>query len=94
MSTDLSAGRCYIVHGRVQGVGFRYYVERIACRLGLDGYVKNRFDGTVEIRAAGPVSQLAKLEREIRSGPSLARVDRVEIREASAPPGSGFRVEY
>lgn len=68
----------YIVSGRVQGVGFRWFVMREAARLDLAGYVRNRPDGTVEVVAQGAVSALASLESALRHGPPAARVDGVD----------------
>ncbi|MFL5522864.1 MAG: acylphosphatase [Gemmatimonadaceae bacterium] len=63
------------VEGRVQGVGFRWYVVEKAEELGIGGWVKNRPDGRVEIAAAGPREALQKLEAAIRAGPRGARVE-------------------
>ena len=63
--------RRYIVRGRVQGVGFRYFAEDCAQRLGLAGYVKNRLDGTVEVYAIGDTTQLATLKKQLWSGRDL-----------------------
>lgn len=68
----------YIVSGRVQGVGFRWFVMREAVRLDLAGYVRNLPDGTVEVVAQGAVSALASLESALRHGPPAARVDGVD----------------
>ena len=68
----------YIVRGRVQGVGFRWFVMREAARLDLAGYVRNRPDGTVEVVAQGAVAALASLESALRHGPPAARVDGVD----------------
>ena len=68
----------YIVRGRVQGVGFRWFVMREAARLDLAGYVRNLPDGTVEVVAQGAVSALASLESALRHGPPAARVDGVD----------------
>jgi acylphosphatase len=90
----------YIVHGRVQGVGFRYFVERAARELDLAGYVKNRADSTVEVYAVGGPEQLDRLEKHLWAGPSFSRVDSVERRETDHEPMSerriapGFRIEY
>jgi acylphosphatase len=84
----------YVVHGRVQGVGFRYFVERVAGQLGLHGYVKNRADGTVEVYASGTIEQLEELKRRLWIGPSLARVDNVEEHESEAGQRRGFGVEF
>ncbi len=65
------------VSGRVQGVGFRWYVMDRARELGLKGWVRNSPDGKVEIAACGTASALAELESAIRSGPSGAQVKNV-----------------
>jgi acylphosphatase len=69
-----------IVHGDVQGVGFRYFVQRKAQQLGLRGWVRNNDDGTVELVAEGTRRQLEDLKRALEEGPRLARVDRVETK--------------
>ncbi len=86
--------RRYVVHGRVQGVGFRYFVERAAEELGCRGYVRNRADGSVEVFAMGSLSELKQLNEKLWRGPSLARVDQVEDLEAAPEPMEGFRVRY
>ncbi|MGE5143344.1 MAG: acylphosphatase [Acidobacteriota bacterium] len=68
----------YIVSGRVQGVGFRWFVMREAARLDLSGYVRNLPDGTVEVVAQGAVAALVSLESALRHGPPAARVDGVD----------------
>ncbi|PWB82811.1 MAG: acylphosphatase [Methylocystaceae bacterium] len=70
------------VEGRVQGVGFRAFVTRAAARLRLIGWVRNRFDGAVEIVAAGPSEAIEELEREAKRGPAAARVDACRLEEA------------
>lgn len=66
------------VHGRVQGVGFRYTTQQEAQRLGLTGYAKNMDDGSVEIVACGEGEQVEKLLKWLKSGgPRSARVERV-----------------
>ena len=81
--TNEEQARRYIVWGRVQGVGFRYFVEDCARRLGLAGYVKNRLDGTVEVYAIGNSKQLAALKKQLWSGPRFGQVENVE--ESDAP---------
>jgi acylphosphatase len=73
-----------VVHGRVQGVGFRYYTLRFATGLGLQGWVANESSGRVRIVAEGPVERLRDLLDALREGPPGASVDRVE--EAWPPP--------
>ena len=84
----------YIVRGRVQGVGFRWFVDHEARGLGVTGWVRNNFDGTVEVLAAGSEQQLATLRRKLERGPRAARVD--EVQEIPAEPVTGlntFRIE-
>jgi acylphosphatase len=60
--------------GRVQGVGFRWFVRVAARRLGLSGWVRNREDGTVEVAASGPAEKLAEFRRHVSRGPDGAEV--------------------
>jgi acylphosphatase len=80
--------RRLIVRGRVQGVGFRWFVEREAHILHLAGWVRNHHDGTVEVLAIGTHEQLAGLRSRLQQGPPAARVDQVE--EAEAEPIAGL----
>jgi acylphosphatase len=68
-----------IVHGRVQGVGFRFFVQHVGSRLGLVGNVRNCPDSTVEILVEGTEGKIADLIKQVAKGPSLARVDRVDV---------------
>lgn len=71
--------------GRVQGVGFRWFVREEARRLGLSGWVTNRAGGDVELEAGGEAFSLERLRRAIEVGPARAQVERVEfIKEESA----------
>lgn len=70
--------RRWIIRGRVQGVGFRWFVMREAERLELGGYARNLPDGSVEVVSQGPETALEALERLLRRGPAAARVDGVE----------------
>ncbi len=83
------------VHGRVQGVNFRYYSTRTARRLGLSGWVANRRDGTVETVAEGKRSDLDAFVGFLRRGSPAASVERVDL-EWEDPSGEfdGFRVRY
>ena len=65
------------VIGRVQGVGFRWFVTSEANRLGLAGWVRNNADGSVELEAEGPCEALEQLRERVRQGPPAARVERV-----------------
>jgi acylphosphatase len=66
------------VHGRVQGVGFRNFVQYAANSLGLTGIVRNCPDSTVEIMAEGKAKAIAALVEQVKQGPRLSRVDRVD----------------
>ncbi len=82
-----SQARRFLVRGRVQGVGFRWFVEREAFILQIAGWVRNNPDGTVEILAQGTRGQLAGLHSRLREGPRAARVDEVEVSEAEPVAG-------
>jgi acylphosphatase len=71
------------VRGRVQGVGFRWFVEREAASIGLVGWVRNNEDSTVELVAAGSPEQLEQLRARLEEGPRASRVDRVDEAEAN-----------
>jgi len=85
--------RRYVVIGRVQGVGFRWFVEREAAQLGMKGWVRNRDDGSVEVMATGTPEQQRSLRAKLREGPRAARVDMVQ--ESSAPylDATSFHIE-
>lgn len=68
----------FLVKGRVQGVGFRYFAERWATQLGILGYVKNTWDGHVDVYAVGSAVALEELKRQLYEGPRSARVTAVE----------------
>ena len=79
------------VSGRVQGVGFRYFVLRHAQAEGLAGFVRNLPDGRVEFCLSGDAAAVARVLGKIRQGPRFARVDDVELRELdAAPPTAEF----
>ena len=69
--------RRYNVSGRVQGVGFRNYVEHVAGKIGVHGYVRNRRDGRVEVFAMGSPEVLKQLRAALERGPMMSRVDMV-----------------
>jgi acylphosphatase len=86
--------RRFVVRGRVQGVGFRWFVEREAHVLGVSGWVRNNADGSVEVLAQGTRNQLLGLRSRLRQGPRAARVDDVEESEVGPVAGlSSFRIE-
>jgi acylphosphatase len=72
----------FYVSGRVQGVGFRFFAERTAVSLGVSGFVRNLFDGRVEIYAIGTAEQMEALRDALRRGPRMAAVDRVDDQDA------------
>jgi acylphosphatase len=83
-----------VVRGDVQGVGFRYFVLRLAERAGLAGWVRNMDDGALECLAQGPKPALEELLEALRRGPAGASVTAVDV-EWQPPAGdglSGFRV--
>lgn len=73
--------RHLIVHGLVQGVGFRYHVAQWASLNRICGWVRNNYDGTVEIDAQGEEADMARFIELVRQGPRFARVSRLDIRE-------------
>jgi acylphosphatase len=86
--------RRFLVRGRVQGVGFRWFVEREAHILKIAGWVRNNSDGTVEVLAQGTRDQLSGLRSRLREGPRASRVDDVEEVEAEPIQGiDSFRIE-
>ena len=86
--------RRFVVTGRVQGVGFRYFVADAAGDEGLGGWVRNLRDGRVEALVEGEAQAVDRFEAKIRSGPPAARVDNVVVEERE-PSGrtTAFRVE-
>ena len=80
------------IRGRVQGVGFRWFIVEKAEQLKLAGWVRNRSDGCVEIAAAGPSEALRKLEGAARAGPRGARVE--EVRELAPVSADSLRQPF
>jgi acylphosphatase len=86
------------ISGRVQGVGYRYWVEQQARALGLEGWVRNRRDGSVEALFAGPEGVVSDMVASSRRGPSSARVNAVQEEPANPDaldlrrPGERFSV--
>jgi acylphosphatase len=81
VAVETQAKRFY-VSGRVQGVGFRFFAERTASSLGVGGYVRNLFDGRVEVYAIGSADQMEALRNALQRGPRMAGVDRVDEHDA------------
>jgi acylphosphatase len=88
--------RHYLVKGRVQGVGFRWFVHREAAALQLNGWVRNTEDGHVEVVASGEPEVLAKLTKTLHEGSRGSRVDSVidhELAESEAANLGPFQIE-
>jgi len=86
----------FLIQGRVQGVGFRWFVHREASELELRGWVRNTEDGEVEVVASGRVEDLAELRASLRRGPRGSRVDRLVehyLDEKEAEGLESFRIE-
>jgi len=84
--------RRYLIRGRVQGVGFRYFAERSAHELGVTGWARNLDDGCVEVHANGTTRQLDDLESRLRQGPSRADVRSVEVQDAAVVVSTLFYI--
>jgi acylphosphatase len=90
----MKLARQYTISGRVQGVGFRFFAERAAHQLGIRGYVKNCWDGTVEVYAIGDADSLEEFKRQLGEGPRSARVSHIaESDEPLRKEYSDFRIE-
>ena len=86
------AAQRFLVKGRVQGVGYRYFVLQEATRLGVTGFTRNLPDGAVEVVAEGPDAALAALADKLREGPSFARVESVAVAGTPARDDQGFQI--
>ncbi|MFZ0334013.1 MAG: acylphosphatase [Candidatus Acidiferrales bacterium] len=93
---EAKLAKLFYVAGLVQGVGYRYFAQRVSVRIGLTGYVKNLRDGRVEVYAIGSVSQLAALQRELKRGPQGASVSEVFDEEAAVEDkyAHNFSIEH
>jgi acylphosphatase len=78
------------IHGKVQGVWFRGWTMAEATRLGINGWVRNRFDGSVEAVFSGPEAAVREMVALCRRGPDAAQVDRVEESVEPGPVEPGF----
>ena len=86
--------RRFLVRGRVQGVGVRWFVERQAHLLGIAGWVRTNADGAVEVFAQGTREQVNNLHAQLMQGPRAARVDTVEVSEVPVSQSiKNFRIE-
>ncbi len=91
---ERKTARKYLISGTVQGVGYRFFAEGWANQLGIRGYVKNLWDGNVEVYAIGGEAQLEEFKRHLAAGPRSARVTHVE--EYDEPVNNqynGFAIE-
>ena len=93
MAAQPRTARRWFVHGRVQGVGFRYFAQRAALELGLTGYVRNLDDGGVEAYAAGAEEQLSRFAALLQRGPRGAIVRALEEQPAEGLSYSSFVIE-
>lgn len=84
--------RKFLITGRVQGVGFRYFADRWASQLGIWGYVKNLWDGSVEAYAIGDAAALEEFKRQLSVGPRSARVAAIDESDASVDKRYGHFV--
>ena len=82
----------YVVRGRVQGVGYRYFVMREAAALGVTGFARNLTDGTVEVVAEAEEDVLDLFEDRLRQGPSFASVSTVDRAAIAARGDQGFHI--
>lgn len=87
-----NAAKRWVISGRVQGVGFRSFVQSKAESLGLTGWARNLDDGRVEVYAAGPASRLDELAAALHMGPRMADVRGMEEQDAPVEAQSGFRI--
>lgn len=90
MSQDERTNLRLRVEGRVQSVGYRNFAIAEAKKLSLDGWVRNRFDGTVEILISGPNADVETFVGACMQGPAGSAVENVEIHRADPPQNSGF----
>ena len=90
----MRVARRFVISGRVQGVGFRYFTQDAAAREGVAGWVQNLPDGRVEAFVEGDEDAVTRVERALRSGPPGARVQNVYVQdEDAAGTLKGFRVK-
>jgi acylphosphatase len=90
-----SIARRFFIGGEVQGVGYRFFVQRAAARHQITGYVKNLDDGRVEVLAEGPAQRVETFKHELATGPRFSSVDQIE--EIHLDPSGlypAFRIEH
>ncbi len=86
------AARRFLISGRVQGVGYRYFAERAAHETGVTGWARNLDDGRVEVHANGTRARLEDFESRLRQGPRFADVRGVEVQDAAVLELEGFTI--
>ena len=84
--------RRYLISGRVQGVGYRYFAQRVASEIGVTGWASNLPDGRVEAHANGTKKQLDEFEARLRQGPRSADVETFEVSETAVSGTAGFDI--
>ena len=87
----MKKAKLYSIEGRVQGVGFRFFAQRLASGLGLKGTVRNLADGQVEVYAIGEEKTLSTLRKQLETGPG--HVERIEERDAPLKKFKNFSIE-
>lgn len=97
MNTENIKGYHFLIKGKVQGVGFRYFTREAAISMNLEGWVRNLVDGDVECVVCGKPQTLEIFETSLRQGPALSRVQSVNKRELAAQDleqfvGTGFQI--
>jgi acylphosphatase len=92
--TTTKVARKFLITGEVQGVGYRFFAQRAAARHQVLGYVRNRPDGSVEVLAEGPATEVEEFKKDLVTGPQWSSVEQVE--EISLDPTglyASFRIE-
>jgi acylphosphatase len=89
--TAAKQAKHWFISGRVQGVGFRAFVQRRAAELGVEGWTRNLEDGRVEVYAVGAPKKLSELAASLHAGPPMSDVRTVEERDEAIQRISGFR---
>jgi acylphosphatase len=89
----MKVARRYLITGRVQGVGFRWFAHDAAAREGVHGWVRNLADGTVEAVLEGDRDAVARVEAHLQRGPSSARIEQIEVEDLEpAARVTGFSI--
>ena len=89
----MKIARRFVVSGRVQGVGFRWFTQEAARREGANGWVRNLPDGRVEALIEGDSEAITRVERSIRTGPRGARVEQVDVDDQEVGGYRSFTIE-